>query len=180
MVGTLRFVKEEDLPNLPYLATLFQETSRLHPPSPLLFSRQITRHTQISGYDIPAHSRIILNTWAVGRDSKMWVHPMDYNPERFMDNNKKSYYKGQSLNFLPYGAGGSNIPFEHNVVILALAYLCHSFEWILPKGMDPKTISIEERFGLTCTMKHPLKSHYIKPRLELYLYAPPEKGRDTK
>jgi cytochrome P450 len=173
VVGTLRFIKEEDLPNLSYLTTLFQETSRLHPPSPLLFPHQITRQTQINGYDIPAHSHIILNTWAIGRDSKMWDHPKDYNPERFMENNKKGDYKGQSLNFLPFGVGGSNIPLEYNVVMLALGYLCQSFEWTLPTGMDPKTISTEEQFGLACTMKHPLQSHYIKPRLELHLYAPP-------
>jgi cytochrome P450 len=174
-VGTSRFVEEEDMPNLKYLMAVFKETSRLHPASPLLFPHECSRQTQINGYDIPAHSRIFLNTWAIGRDPKVWDRPGDYSPDRFMESaNLKVDYKGQSFNLLPFGAGRRicpGMPLGHSVVTMALAYLCQSFEWSLPAGMDPKTIDIEEQFGLACTMKYSLQSYYIKPRLPLYLYA---------
>lgn len=175
VVGTSRFVQEDDMPQLPYLAAVFKETSRLHPPSPLLFPHECARQTQINGYDIPAHSRIFLNTWAIGRDPKVWYRPEVYDPSRFMESlNKKVDYKGQSFNLLPFGAGRricAGMPLGYSVVKLALAHLCQSFEWSLPAGMNPNTISIEEKFGLACTMKHPLRSHHIKPRLPLHLYA---------
>jgi len=82
--------------------------------------------------------------------------------------NLKVDYKGESFNLLPFCTG---MPLGYSIGKLAIGYLCQSFEWLLPVGMDPKTISIDEQFGLACTMKHPLQSYFIKPRLPLHLYA---------
>jgi cytochrome P450 len=173
VVGTSRFVDEDDMPNLPYLTAVFNESSRLHPPSPLLFPHECGKATQIDGYDIPARSRIFLNTWAIGRDPTVWARPLEFDPERFMDD-KSVDHKGQSFKLLPFGAGRricAGMPLGYSVVKLALAYLVQSFEWSLPAGMSPKDISVDENFGLALTLKHPLRSHLIKPRLPPHLFA---------
>lgn len=173
VVGTSRFVEEDDMPNLPYLTAVFNESARLHPPSPLLFPHECGKATQIDGYDIPAGSRIFLNTWAVGRDPKVWARPEEFDPQRFMDDTNIDH-KGKSFKILPFGAGRricAGMPLGYSIVKLALAYLVQSFEWTLPGGMNPKDISIEENFGVALTMQHPLRSQLLKPRLPLHLYA---------
>ena len=173
VVGTDRFVEEDDLIKLPYLTAVLKESARLHPPSPLLFPHENSEAAKIDGYDIPVKSRIFLNTWAMGRDPKVWARPEDFDPQRFLDD-KNIDYKGQSFQLLPFGSGRricAGMPLGYIVVKLALAYLVQSFEWSLPAGMNPKDVSIEENFGIALTMKNPLKSYLIKPRLPPHLYA---------
>ncbi|KAG0587474.1 hypothetical protein KC19_2G166900 [Ceratodon purpureus] len=173
VVGTSRFVEEDDMPNLPYLTAIFHETSRLHPVSPLLFPHECAQATQIDGYDIPAGARVFLNTWAMGRDPKTWARPEEFDPERFTDDTNVDH-KGKSFKILPFGAGRricAGMPLGYCLVKLALAHIVQSFEWTFPEGMNPKDISIEENFGVALTMQHPLRSYLLKPRLPLHLYA---------
>jgi len=50
---TTRMVKEEDIPNMPYLSVVIKETFRKYPPIPLLPSRYVNKDTTLGGYDIP-------------------------------------------------------------------------------------------------------------------------------
>ena len=83
-VGTERHVRESDLANLPYLAAIVKETFRLHPVAPLLIPHESASHTQVDGYDIPATTRVFINTWAMGRDPAIWKSPSEFNPDRFI------------------------------------------------------------------------------------------------
>ncbi|RLM70252.1 cytochrome P450 71D6-like [Panicum miliaceum] len=37
----------------------------------------------LSGYDIPAKTRVFINTYAMGRDPGIWNKPLEFRPERF-------------------------------------------------------------------------------------------------
>jgi ent-kaurene oxidase len=50
---TTRMVKEDDIPNMPYLSAVIKETFRKYPPIPLLPSRYVNKDTTLGGYDIP-------------------------------------------------------------------------------------------------------------------------------
>ncbi|KAL0383732.1 UNVERIFIED_CONTAM: cytochrome [Sesamum calycinum] len=83
VVGNDRLVQESDMPNLPYLQAIVKETLRLHPTGPLIV-RESSKDCTISGYHIPAKTRLFLNIWAVGRDPNHWENGLEFRPERFL------------------------------------------------------------------------------------------------
>ncbi|MCE7766640.1 cytochrome P450, partial [Pseudomonas putida] len=90
------------LDRLSYLKLVINETLRLHPPSPFL-PRQCRTETDIDGYKIPPKTRVLINSWALGRDPKSWHDPESFIPERF----ESSYvnFMGNHFQFIPFGAG---------------------------------------------------------------------------
>ncbi|KAL0339593.1 UNVERIFIED_CONTAM: cytochrome [Sesamum radiatum] len=53
------------------------------PTGPLIV-RESSKDCTISGYHIPAKTRLFLNVWAVGRDPNHWENGLEFRPERFL------------------------------------------------------------------------------------------------
>ncbi|KAK9067776.1 hypothetical protein SSX86_011887 [Deinandra increscens subsp. villosa] len=102
VVGKNRLLVELDIPNLPYLQAIMKETLRLHPPVPLI-PRKSTEDRIVAGYDIPAKTTVFINVWSIGRDPNYWENPLEFRPERFLDNPLD--VRGQHYEFLPFGSG---------------------------------------------------------------------------
>ena len=68
VVGLKRMVEESDLDKLEYLDMVVKETFRMHPVAPLLVPHYAREDSKVNGYDIPKESRIIVDTYAIGRD----------------------------------------------------------------------------------------------------------------
>ncbi|KAL0404961.1 UNVERIFIED_CONTAM: cytochrome [Sesamum radiatum] len=141
VVGKDRIVQESDLPRLPYLQAIVKETLRLHPPAPLI-PRASTEDSTISGYHIPANTRLFVSIWAVGRDPKYWEDALEFKPERFLqeDGSAKGQLdvRGQYYHFLPFGTGRRGCPgtsLTLLVVQTALAAMIQCFEWKVEGGM---------------------------------------------
>ncbi|CAN0892018.1 Cytochrome P450 71D10 [Linum grandiflorum] len=151
-------VDESLLHELHYLKALIKETLRLHPPSPLLMPRESSEACEIKGYNIPCKSRVIINAWAIQRDSDYWPdHPERFAPERFLESPLD--YKGSEFHFIPFGAGRRMCPgvlFAQANVELSLANLLFHFDWKLPEGMMTKDLDMSESFGLAVSGKQPL------------------------
>ncbi|KAK4363134.1 hypothetical protein RND71_018375 [Anisodus tanguticus] len=89
-------------------------------------------------YTIPKNSRLFVNGWEIGRDSKTWEDPLSFRPKRFLDSNVD--FRGQDFEFIPFGVGRRICPgllFARQQVHLILTSLIHYFEWSLPNGEDP-------------------------------------------
>ncbi|EXB82488.1 Cytochrome P450 [Morus notabilis] len=89
--------------------------------------------------------------------SNYWDNPKEFFPERFTD--RSINYKGQHLEFLPFGAGRRGCPGMHMemaMVELTLANLLCCFDWKLPDGMKETDIDMDEASGLTTYKKFPL------------------------
>ncbi|XP_019078123.1 cytochrome P450 71D10-like [Vitis vinifera] len=117
-------VDETGLDELKFLKAVVKETLRLHPPLPLLVPRECREMCEINGYEIPKKTSIIVNAWAIGRDSDYWVEAERFYPERFLDSSID--YKGTDFGYIPFGAGRRMCPgilFSMPSIELSLAHL---------------------------------------------------------
>ncbi|CAA0815617.1 Cytochrome P450 84A1 [Striga hermonthica] len=150
VVGLDRQVNESDLEKLTYLKCVVKETLRLHPPIPLLLHETST-DTFINGYKIPARARVMINAWAIGRDASAWAEPNKFDPSRFLNDDAPDF-KGSNFEFIPFGSGRRSCPgiqLGLYALELAVAHLCHSFDWELPDGLKPDDLDMNDLFGLT-------------------------------
>ncbi|XP_009770873.1 cytochrome P450 71AU50-like [Nicotiana tabacum] len=149
VVGKNRMVEESDLKNLQYLDMVIKEGCRLHPVAPLLLPHESIEDCTVDGFHLPKGSRLLLNVWAIGRDSDTWLEPEKFKPERFQGSNVD--LRGRNYELLPFGSGRRGCPglqLGLTVVRLVVAQLVHCFDWELPNGMLPKDIDMTEKFGL--------------------------------
>ncbi|KAJ1695474.1 hypothetical protein LUZ63_012172 [Rhynchospora breviuscula] len=150
------YITESDLDKLNFLHLVIKETLRLHPPGPLL-PRECREACTIFGYDIPKGACVLVNLWALGRDSKHWKNADEFKPDRFADMN--SDVSLNAMEFIPFGAGRRSCPgmsFGLAILELALANLLYHFNWELPCGMKPDELDMTETFGFTTRKKSPL------------------------
>lgn len=47
-----------------------------------------------------------MNVWALHRDPEFWDNPLEFIPERFLDDPEKFDYLGNSFQYMPFGCGG--------------------------------------------------------------------------
>ncbi|KAL6606914.1 hypothetical protein ACP70R_042567 [Stipagrostis hirtigluma subsp. patula] len=154
-------VKEDNINNMTYLKAVVRETLRLHPPAPLLLPRLSMTKCDVNGYMIPAETRVIINAWALGRDTRAWEKADEFIPDRFIDNGSSTVpdLKGGDFKFLPFGAGRRICPgmnFGMATVEVMLANLVYCFDWELPTGMNNENLDMTDVFGLTMRRKDKL------------------------
>ncbi|KAL6609643.1 hypothetical protein ACP70R_039612 [Stipagrostis hirtigluma subsp. patula] len=174
VVGRDRLVAEGDVPSLPYLEAIVKETMRLHPAAPMLIPRVSREDTSVSGYDIPAGTRVLVNVWAIGRDPAVWGDTAEeFQPDRFIGSSVD--VKGQDMELLPFGSGRRMCPAFNlglKTVQLTLANLLHGFTWRLPDGVASEELSMEEEFGISLSRLVKLEA-VPEPRLPAQVYAEP-------
>ncbi|CAN0911223.1 Salviol synthase [Linum grandiflorum] len=141
-------VKEDNLHQLKYLDTIIAET---------LAPREGREHVMLNGRDIPTKTRVIVNAWAINRDSRYWKDAEKFYPERFVD--CSTDYKGNDFQFISFGAGRRMCPgmsFGMAVVKLTLANLLFHFDWKLPSNIKPESLDMTENFGISLRKKYAL------------------------
>ncbi|MED6219484.1 hypothetical protein PIB30_036265 [Stylosanthes scabra] len=129
-------IREADVSELPYLKAVISETIRLHPPLPLLLPRQAREDCTIHGYHIPINTKVMVNAYALGRDSDYW-----YDEETFLQKGRRMC---PGLNF-----GLANVEF-------AVAMLLYHFNWELPNGVKPEDLDMNEEKGAVVGRKNNL------------------------
>ncbi|XP_031117370.1 geraniol 8-hydroxylase-like [Ipomoea triloba] len=154
VIGKGKPIQEADVTRLPYLQCVIKETFRMHPPVPFLIPRKVEQEVNLCGHTIPKDSQILVNLWAIGRDSSIWKNSLIFNPERFW--NLEINVKGQDFELIPFGAGRRicpGFPMAMRMVPVMLGSLLNSFQWKLEDELD-----MEEKFGITLAKAHPLRA----------------------
>ncbi|KAI3727513.1 hypothetical protein L6452_16129 [Arctium lappa] len=154
IVGLNNIVEESHLPKLQYLDAVIKETFRLHPVVPFLIPRSPTQSCTVGSYTVPKGCIVFLNVWAIQRDPENWDNPLEFKPERFLEN--KWDYVGNNLKFFPFGSGRRLCPgvsLAEKMQMYVLATLLHSFDWALPKGEEH---DLSDKFGITLKKRKPL------------------------
>ncbi|KAM3340013.1 cytochrome 76A2 [Capsicum galapagoense] len=159
VIGPNRKFEENDIDNLPYMQAVIKESLRLHPPAPFLIPRETIQDTKFMGYNVRKGTRVLVNSWAIGRDPECWDDPMSFKPERFLGS--KVDLKGQHYELIPFGAGRRmcvGLPLGHRMMHFSLGSLLHEFNWELPDGVSPKSINMNGSMGLTARKHESLKA----------------------
>uniref|UniRef100_U5FNQ5 Cytochrome P450 n=1 Tax=Populus trichocarpa TaxID=3694 RepID=U5FNQ5_POPTR len=91
IVGTEHILDEVDVTKLSYLQNILNETFRLFPPAPLLLPHESSEDCTISGFHVPRGTMLLVNTWSIHRDTKLWVEPTKFMPERFEGGEGEGY-----------------------------------------------------------------------------------------
>lgn len=150
VVGVNENIEETDLTKFKYLDMVIKETFRLHPVVPLLVPRESMGDIVIDGYYIPKKSRVLINSWTLGRDPDLWSENVEeFIPERFVSGVD---FFGHDYEFLPFGSGRRICPGMHLGLInirQIVAQLVHCFDWELPNGMSLGDLNMDEKFGIT-------------------------------
>lgn len=145
-------IEEADIKKLGYLKSVIKETLRLHPVLPII-PRKSTKRCKISGYDIPAETKVLINAWAIGRDPKHWGDNAEcFEPERFQGCSSNIDFRGANFELLPFGAGKRMCPgisFGTASIEIALCQLLYHFNWKLPNGANPQELDMTESVGMS-------------------------------
>ncbi|CAN1174483.1 Geraniol 8-hydroxylase [Linum perenne] len=156
-IGKGNHLQESDILRLPYLQAIIKETFRVHPASPLLIPRNAGADVEICGFIVPKGAQILVNVWAMGRDPNIWDNPTTFMPERFIGSDIDVH--GSSFELVPFGGGRRicpGLPWEMRMLPMMLGSLVHWFDWKLEDGVEPESLDMEEKFGLTLEKDKPL------------------------
>jgi len=127
-VGQSRLMNDDDLSKLKYLHCIINETLRLGPTVPLIPIHESSRECVVGGFSVPKGTLLIVNTWALHNDPKLWGDPTLFKPERF------NGVEGEKAGFklVPFGSGRRACPGEslaRRFIALALGTLIQCFDW---------------------------------------------------
>ena len=161
VVGKNRIVEESDIPNLPCIQAIVKETFRLHPGGAFI-SRESSEDCSINGYHIPANTMLLINGWAINRDPNYWENPLEFKPERFLNEDgtskKELDVRGQIFQLMPFGSGRRLCPGVNLALLVVptmLAAMVQGFEWKV--GKDGKgCLDMEEGVGISLPRAKPL------------------------
>ncbi|KAL9997314.1 putative cytochrome P450 [Helianthus debilis subsp. tardiflorus] len=128
IIGNNHLVDESDIPKLPYLRCIINETLRLYPVGPLLTPHEASSDCVVGGYNIPSGTMLIVNLWAIHHDPKVWDDPETFKPERFegLEGTRDGF------KLLPFGSGRRSCPGEALAVRMlgiALGSIIQCFDW---------------------------------------------------
>lgn len=126
-----------DLPRLPYLKAVFEESMRLRPPV-WSYSRTAAGPDNLGGVDIPKGALVFLCNYAMHRDPRFWEAPEAFRPERFSSEEAK---KRPGYAYFPFG-GGPRICIGNGMSMvegqLVLACLLRAFGFRHAEGRAPE------------------------------------------
>ncbi|EAZ11857.1 hypothetical protein OsJ_01731 [Oryza sativa Japonica Group] len=106
-----RLVEESDIQNLTYLKACIREAFRIHPYHPFNPPHVAISDTIIAGYLIPKDSHVMLSRIGLGRNPRVWVNPLEFRPERHLNNATSTMVLAEpELRFVSFGAGRRGCP----------------------------------------------------------------------
>ncbi|XP_042027421.1 cytochrome P450 71A1-like [Salvia splendens] len=157
LIGKKGKVDEDDLPKLPFLKAVVNESMRLYSSGPLLIPRETIERCNLDGFQIQPKTTVFVNAFTIARDPNSWENPDEFVPERFLNNGIDG--KGKDFEFIPFGSGRRMCPGMGMGLLnveLAVANLIYSFDWELPPGIREDDVDMVPLPGLAVKKKNAL------------------------
>ncbi|KAF3785634.1 Cytochrome P450 89A9 [Nymphaea thermarum] len=162
VVGEDGEVSEESVSRMPYLKAVIMEALRRHPPGHFVLPHTVTEEeVSLNGYSVPKDATINFMVGEMGLDGKVWKHPLDFRPERFLpggEGEDVDLTGSREIKMMPFGAGRRICP-GMGLALLHLQYfvanMVREFEWSVPDG---EPVDLTEKVEFTVVMKNPLRA----------------------
>ncbi|XP_058115257.1 (S)-canadine synthase CYP719A21-like [Magnolia sinica] len=141
---------------MPYLQAVVNEVFRMKPIAPLGIPHKTVKDTTLKGWKIDKGTAVMVNIYAIHHDPKVWDHPEQFMPERFLNENARNVSVATERSFLPFGAGMricAGMDLGKLQVGLTLANLINKFEWVAADGDGP---DMTDAYTALLRMKEPL------------------------
>ncbi len=139
-----------DLPHLPYLDWVINESWRYYPPA-WTQGRRALNDVEMEGYHFPAGTVFILSQWVLHHLSDIWGDPEVFRPERWDPANGQKIPQGA---YFPFGGGPRiciGMPFAQLETRLLLATILQRYTPRLVPGfpvvLQPR-VTLRPRYGI--------------------------------
>lgn len=96
-----RAVTPSDLPSLPLVQQVVNETLRLYPTA-WMGDRLTAGQVELGGHDVPAGTPVLFSVYVTHRDARFFPEPERFDPGRFSPERKGELQSGA---YLPFGGG---------------------------------------------------------------------------
>lgn len=144
-----------DLPKLDYTRQVIEETLRLYPPA-WMVGRKALDDDEIGGFLVPEGYSVLMPTFFVHRNPKLWNAPERFDPSRF---DKEKMKERHRFAYFPFG-GGQRLCVGNNFALmemqLAVAMLVQKFRFRLADGFIPglePLITLRPKGGMMMEIK---------------------------
>jgi cytochrome P450 len=150
-----RAAMAEDLPAMPFIQQVLEESMRLYPPVGLL-ARNVLKEDELCGRQMRPNDILFLPIWALHRHELLWDKPELFDPNRF---DPQTGPKRDKYQYLPFGAGprvcvGANFAMMQAGIILA-------------------TLVQRFRFAPSQPAPHPVMTMTVRPEPGVFLQIEP-------
>jgi cytochrome P450 len=126
------------LDHLPMLHATLDETLRLYPPTHR-FARTVNTPVKVGGHLLPKGAEVVIPIWSVHRSSRWYEMPLQFRPERWTPEFRRSLPR---FAFLPFSGGpricvGSNLAWSEAAVILGVLAQRYRFSRTKSEPLEP-------------------------------------------
>lgn len=131
-----------DLPQVPYIRQVVQESMRLYPPAWVIL-RQAVRPVEIGPYRLPPGMRVAISPYTLHRRPDLFPDPMRFDPDRFAPAHEQTRPR---YAYVPFGAGprsciGRMFAEMEGHIILATLLQRVVFEQLAPALIEPEPLT---------------------------------------
>jgi cytochrome P450 len=144
-----RVAEAADLPHMPFIEQVLEESMRLYPPVGLL-ARNVLAEDELCGRAMRPNDILFLPIWALHRHELLWDRPERFDPDRF---DRDSGPKRDKYQYLPFGAGprvcvGADFAMMQAVIILATLIGRFRFRPSQPQPHPVMTMTVRPEPGV--------------------------------
>nr|QEV83811.1 cytochrome P450 [Brachionus rotundiformis] len=155
-VGSSGLIYSKHRSNLPYTEACLNEILRLSSTQALI-PRSTSNDVQIDKYVLPKDTTVLINAYAIHRDSRYWNTHNELVPEQWFDENKN--LKSFSESFIPFGVAprtciGDNL--SRQILFLVVANLIQRFQF---EYVPDKNFDYSEKDGYLGVLRRPFNYH---------------------
>jgi len=142
-----RVAEAADLPGMPFINQVLEESMRLYPPVGLL-ARHVAGMDELCGRVVRANDILFLPVWALHRHQMLWDRPDSFDPDRFGPGTVRDRYQ-----YLPFGAGprvcvGANFAMMQANIILSTLIQNFRFAQSRPLPEPVMTMTVRPQPGI--------------------------------